>query len=259
MMVRKEMAMSAAEGWARDFYTGLFVDLWLALTPEHQTRQEADFLEKVLCLPAGASIVDLACGGGRHCLELAARGYRLTGVDSSPAFLAVARAAATARGLAVRWEERAMHDLPWAAAIDGAICMGNSLGGLDDAGLAAFFRAVAHTLKPASRLVVETRFVAESLLPNLKERHWALAGDVLWLYHSRYDLVQGRLHMDFTFIREGQVEKKSGFGQVHTYKEFCRLIEEAGFHALEGYASPAQEPYRLGSPELFLVATKKGS
>ena len=251
--------MSAAEGWARDFYTGLFVDLWLALTTEQQTRQEADFLAQVLRVPTGASIVDLACGGGRHCLELAARGYRLTGVDSSPEFLAVARSAATERGLAVRWEERAMHDLPWAAAFDGAICMGNSLGGLDDAGLAAFFRAAARTLKPASRLVVETRFVAESLLPNLKERNWASAGDILYLAHSRYDLVQGRLHIDFTFIRDGQVEKKSAFVQVYTYKEFCRMIEEAGFHAIEGYASPAQEPYRLGAPEWLLVATKKGS
>jgi hypothetical protein len=59
--------MSAAEGWARDFFSGLFVELWLGAIPEQQTRQEADFLEKVLRLPAGASILDLACGGGRHC------------------------------------------------------------------------------------------------------------------------------------------------------------------------------------------------
>ena len=67
----------------------------------------------------------------------------------------------------------------------------------------------------------------------------------------------GRLNIDYTFIRDGEVEKKSGFGQVYTYKEFCRIIEEAGFHGIEGYASAAQEPYRLASPGLFLVATKK--
>jgi SAM-dependent methyltransferase len=253
------MAMSGTEGWARDFYAGLFVDIWLGAIPEQQTRQEADFLEKVLRVSAGASILDLACGGGRHCLELSARGYRLTGLDISPEFLAVARAAATERGLAVTWEQRAMHDLPWETAFDGAICMGNSLGGLDDAGTAAFFRAVARTLKPASRLVVNTGFVAESLLPNLKERDWGPVGDILYLAHRRYDPVQGRLNMDYTFIRDGQMEKKSAFGQVYTYKEFCRMIEEAGFHAIEGYASAAQEPYQLGSPDLFLVAAKKGS
>ena len=159
--------MSTTEDWARDFFSGLFVNLWLGATTEEQTCQEADFLEKVLGLTAGASIVDLACGGGRHCLELSARGYQLTGVDISPEFLAVARAAAKERGLAVTWEQRAMHDLPWEAAYDGAICMGGSLAGLDDAGIAAFFRAVARTLRPASRLVVEIGFVAVSLLPNL--------------------------------------------------------------------------------------------
>ena len=115
-----------------------------------------------------------------------------------------------------------MQDLPWEAAFDGAICMGNSLGGLDDAGIAAFFRAVARTLKPASRLVVNTGFVAESLLPHLKERDWGPLGDILYLAHRRYDPVQGRLNMDYTFIRGSQVEKKSAFGQVYTYKEFCR-------------------------------------
>jgi SAM-dependent methyltransferase len=253
------MAMSAAEGWARDFFAGLFVDLWLGAITEEETRQEVDFLEQVLCMPAGASIVDLACGGGRHCLELSTRGYRLTGVDISPEFLAVARGAAAERGLAVTWAECAMHDLPWEAAFDGAVCMGNSLGGLDDAGIAAFFRAVARALKPACRFVVDTGFVAESLLPNLKERDWGPSGDILYLAHRRYDHVQGRLNIDYAFIRDGQVEKKSGFGQVYTYKEFCRMIEEAGFQGIEGYASAAQEPYRLGSPGLFIVATKKGS
>ncbi len=249
--------MSALEEWAQDFFSGLFVDLWLAATSEQQTQQEADFLEKVLGLTAGASIVDLACGGGRHSLELSARGYRLTGVDISSEFLDVARAAAAERGLAVKWEQRSMLDLPWEAAFDGAICMGNSLGGLDDAGLHAFFKAVAHTLKPACRLVVDTGFVAESILPNLKERDWGPSGDILYLADRHYDPLEGRLNINYTFIKDGLVEKKSGFGQVYTYKEFCRLIEEAGFHEIEGYASVEQDPYRLGSPELLLVATKK--
>lgn len=250
--------MSPSENWAREFFSGLFVDLWLGATTDEQTRKEADFLEKVLRVPQGAKILDLACGGGRHSLELTARGYRLTGVDISPEFLAAARAAATKRGLAVTWEERAMHDLPWEAAFDGAFSMGNSLGGLDDAGIDAFLSAVARALKPGARLVVETGFVAESLLPNLKDRHWMPLGDILYLAHRTYDPVQGRLNIDYTFIRDGRVEKKSAFGQVYTYKEFCRRIEEAGFHATEGFGSVAQEPFRLGSPGLWLVATRNG-
>lgn len=257
MTAQKEMSASTAENWARDFYTGLFVELWLGATTEEQTQTEADFLEKVLRASKGASIVDLACGGGRHCFALSARGYRMTGVDISPEFLAVARAKAKERGLAVMWEERALQDLPWEAAFDGAICMGNSLGGMDDTEIPAFFKAVARTLKPEARLVVNTGFVAESILPNLKERDWWPVGDILYMAHRQYDPVQSRLNIEYTFIRDGRAEKKSAFGQIYTYKELCRVIEEAGFQAIEGYASTAQEPYRLGSPGLFLVATKR--
>jgi SAM-dependent methyltransferase len=104
-LLKDGVLMNGAETWARDFYAGVFVDLWLQATTEDQTRKEIDFLEKVLALPAGGAVVDLACGGGRHCLELAKRGYRPTGVDISTPFLDAARAAAACRGLAVDWQQ----------------------------------------------------------------------------------------------------------------------------------------------------------
>jgi len=39
-----------------------------------RTKKEADFLEKALTLKRGDKILDLACGSGRHTLELAKRG-----------------------------------------------------------------------------------------------------------------------------------------------------------------------------------------
>ena len=95
--------------------------------------------------------------------------------------------------------------------------------------------------------------------PQPQEREWGPIGDILYLAPRQYDHVEGRLNIDYTFIRDDWVEKKSGFGQVYTYKGFCRIIAEAGFHSIEGFASAAPEPYRLGSPELILVATKNGS
>ena len=60
-------------------------------------------------------------------------------------------------------------------------------------------------------------------------------------------------------IREGREEKKSGFQQVYTYRTFCRMLAEAGFEGMEGYAAAAGEPFRLGCHMLLLVATKKGN
>jgi SAM-dependent methyltransferase len=246
--------MSAPTGWAQSFFSGLFVELWLTATAdESQTRLEVDFLEKALRLPPGSKVLDLACGGGRHALELAARGHQVTGVDLSREFLAVARSRAAERRLAVTWEERPMEDLPWQAEFDGAYCMGNSIGGLDEAGLAAFFRGVCRALKPGRRFVVENGTIAECLT-NSKERFWIPAGNVLFLIHNRYDHIRGRLEMDFTLIKEGHMERKSGFQLVHTYREFCSLLAAAGFREFEGLSSGDRGPFRLGCHCLLLIA-----
>jgi SAM-dependent methyltransferase len=250
--------MTDAEDWARDFFSGTFVDLWMQAIPEEQTRAESDFLESALQLSPGASVLDVPCGGGRHSLELAGRGFRLTGVDISVEFLDKARVASAERSLSISWENRPMHDLPWEGEFDGAFCMGNSLGGLDDGGMSSFFRAVARALKPGCRFVVDTGVVAESILPNFKERGWWEVGDILFAVHNRYDPVQARLNMDFTFIQNGKIEKKSGFSQVHTYREFAGIVEAAGFRDLEGFSSITRDPYILGSHNLMLVATKVG-
>jgi SAM-dependent methyltransferase len=249
--------MSDSSAWAESFFTGTFVEMWLRATTEAQTRAEADFLEKALRLPAGGRVLDVPCGGGRHSLELAARGFQMTGVDISAEFLAAARSRAEGRQLPIAWEKRPMHDLPWQGEFDGAFCAGNSLGGLDGEATAAFFGAVARALKPGARFVVDNGTIAECLLPSLKERFWMPLGDILFLIHTRYDHERGRLEMDFTMIRGGKEEMKSGFQQVYTYRQFCALLAAAGFEGMQGYANYGEEAFRLGAHNLVLAATRR--
>jgi SAM-dependent methyltransferase len=239
--------VNVRSNWWTDFFNGVAVDMWLqAVSPEH-TAGEAASIAGLLNLPEGAEILDVPCGGGRLSLALAARGHRVTGVDWSPEFLEHARAADTGR--AVAWERRDMRDLPWPARFDGAFCVGNSFGYLDDEGNAAFLRAVRSALKPGGRFVLETPMVLENLLNHLQPRPWWKVGDVHLLVENHYDPGSSRLDIEYTFVAGGRVDVRHGSHRAYAYRELLALVASAGFTV------EAAERWTRDARSVTLVAT----
>src|SRR5262245_23717610 len=138
-----------------------------------------------------------------------------------------ARAGDTAQR--VSWEHRDMRDLPWPNRFDGAVCVGNSFGYLDDDADARFLAAVATALKPGARFVLETPMVVECLLPHLKDRPWFKAGHMHLLVANAYDAARGRLDIEYTFVSHGRTEVKRGWHRAYAYRELMALMETCGF------------------------------
>ena len=249
--------MDARPDWWRTFFSGPVVDFWLSVPTAEQTSREADFLLEALGVSPPARLLDVPCGGGRHCHELAGRGCEMTGVDLSTGFLDAARARPAAGPGSIAWEPREMRDLPWPGGFDGAFSLGNSFGYLDEDGNADFLQAVGRALKPGARFVLETSYLAEVLLPAFQERSWYEAGDLMVLSKRRYDPATGRLHVEFRLIRDGQIDSRTMSSRIYSYREVVQLLEEAGFVDIRGYGSPAREPFKLGSGRLLAVATKR--
>jgi SAM-dependent methyltransferase len=249
--------MEASTDWWRTFFSGPAVDSWLRVPTEAQNEQEAAFIQEALGVPPSARVLDVPCGGGRHSLALSARGYDVTGVDLSTDFLDAARSHPSAGPGSVTWEHREMRDLPWPEQFDGAFCFGNSFGYLDDRGNADFLKAVARVLKPGSRFVLDTSYLVEIVLPGLQQRTWYEAGDILMLADRRYDHAEGRLHVEYTWVRDGMLDRRPTSTRLHTYREVFRLLEEAGFSDLRGYGSLEREPFRMGPGRLLVIAEKR--
>ncbi len=245
--------------WWKDFFSGLVLDMWRQATSEEQTRLEADFIQRALQLTTPATVLDVPCGNGRLSMELASQGYVLTGVDFSPGFLKEARSSADKRQLKIAWEQREMRDLVWREEFDGAFCFGNSFGYLDDDGNAEFLKVVSRVLKPGARFVLDASSVAENVLPKIQAHSEVQIGDILFKEDNRYDHVQGRLDTEYTFVRDGKEEKRFGSHRIYTYREVCRLLDNAGFVNLEAYGSVSQEPFKFRSETLLFVATKEPS
>ena len=194
--------------WWESFYTGLWLEFVRSLKiDEDKTRAEADFIEKVLQLAPQAKVLDVPCGKGSHSLELASRGYHVTGVDLTLPFLDEARRKATERQLEIVWEHRDMRDLPWQDEFDGAFCFGGSFAYFDEESNAELLKAVCQAIRPGATFLVDTH-IAETLLPGFQERNWRRMEDTLILEERCYDHVHSRIDVEWTIVREGKMAKR---------------------------------------------------
>jgi len=204
--------------WWKDFFHGVALDFWRAVMSDEQTRAEADFIQKQLQPSAGAKILDVPCGNGRLSIELARRGFLLTGVDIASEFIAEAKTKSSEDNLAIDLHQRDMRDLPWSSEFDGAFCFGNSFGYLDDEANADFLAAVSQTLKPGARFILDAPAIAECLLPHFVEKRTFELGGITATIDTRYDHEQSRMFPSFTFVRNGIEDKRSSSQRVYTYK-----------------------------------------
>jgi ubiquinone/menaquinone biosynthesis C-methylase UbiE len=100
---------------------------WMAgdfgVIAKSNTAAAEEFVAR-LDLPAGARVLDLACGTGNLAIPLARRGCLVTGVDIAPNLLVQARERAAAESLAIAFDEGDAEQLPYPdAAFDAVLTM----------------------------------------------------------------------------------------------------------------------------------------
>ncbi|ONI77088.1 methyltransferase [Actinosynnema sp. ALI-1.44] len=236
--------------WYTTFFTELPNEFWRRLAPD--PAAEVGFAERHLRLAAGARVLDVPCGSGRHSVALAARGYRVTGVDSSREAIVHARSLSTD----VRWVEADMRDVP-GDGFDAAICMGNSFGYMDYAGSRRFLEALARAVRPGGRLLMDIGVTAESVLPGFDGgREPMVAGDITAYAESGYDVTTSRLTTEYRFVRGDQEHLGTAVYQVFTTGQLGELLAGAGFGEFGHHSGTDDQPFRLGSPRLLLTATR---
>jgi 2-polyprenyl-3-methyl-5-hydroxy-6-metoxy-1,4-benzoquinol methylase len=87
------------------------------------TPGEVDFIEKEIDSNRSSRILDIGCGTGRHSIELALRGYSVTGIDLSEGMLARARQKAHEAGVRVEFIRADARRLQFSREFDLAIML----------------------------------------------------------------------------------------------------------------------------------------
>ena len=108
---------------------GTLAEVYDFLVPEPLLSPEgsaAAFEQVTAELPAGARVLDCACGTGTLAVGLALQGFDVAASDASPAMVARTQALAAERGVDVQVATRTWADLR-GEPFDAVLCVGNSL------------------------------------------------------------------------------------------------------------------------------------
>ncbi len=241
--------------WYKHFFHGVALDFWRAAVAPN-TEAEVEYVQQMLNAKPGARLLDVPCGDARHALELAERGYKMTGVDIADQNIRDAKAAAKQRGVKIELRQSDKRDLPWTAEFDGAFCLGNSFGYLDDQGMRDYVAAVARALKPGGRFVMDTAMAAESIIPNLDESWWTKIEDMYMLIANHYLSASSSLHIELTFIRGGTVETRELLHRVYTVAEIRAMLKSAGLETVVLHSTVNGDEFEFGCEQLWLTAEK---
>jgi SAM-dependent methyltransferase len=202
---------------------------------QERTPREVDQLEALLRLEPPLRILDLPCGHGRHAIELARRGYDVTGIDLAPSMLEVARERALGAGVSVRFLEGDMRVRVGEPAFDLVLNLFTSLGYFadpdDDRKVA---EAAAAALKPGGRILVEV-INGERVMANFQEREWFPAGDATVLERRSLDRASRRMTVERTVHRRGQDDRSVHVVRLYGARELTSLLEDAGFPIVDLY------------------------
>lgn len=219
------------------------------------TKAEVDFILKELKLKPGVRLLDVGCGTGRHAVEFARRGYKVTGVDLSMRMLAEAKRAANTAGVKVEWVHADATAFRLNKRFDAAFCLCEGafgLLGLDDDPVEhdlRILRNIAQALKNDARFVLTTlnafRKIREINQDDVEKGRFDLVNMVEAL--SELDVPEGK--------KKVKLREKS-----YTPSELAWLLREVGFEVEHIWGGTAGEwgrrKIRLDEIEFMIVAKR---
>jgi SAM-dependent methyltransferase len=242
---------AGGEWWER-YFDRDFLRIYRPLLPPGEAAHEVAAAMDALELPPPARVLDLACGWGRHALELAGRGYRVTGLDLSATLLEEGRREATARGLRIDWVRADMRAVPFRGTFDAVLCLFSSLGyGLSDEEDLRVLEGARGSLRPGGRLLLETMH-RDLLAREFAERDWWEGPDGSpVLVEREFDAVAG---VSRETLRWGVVEKHHEI-RVRSATEWAALLVRAGLEVEEWLGGWDLSPFEHTSERLIVVAS----
>jgi SAM-dependent methyltransferase len=200
---------------------------------------------------ATAEILDLACGKGRHSVYLAAKGFKVTGVDLSPQSIAFARQFEHEN---LAFFEQDMRQLFRAEGFDYIFNLFTSFGFFeDDNEHLATFENVAKGLKKQGFFVFDY-LNAEQVQQTLIATERKTVEGIDFELHRRIEA--GFIIKTINFEADGQAWQFEERVRAFDKATLTAMLQQVGLRILHTFGSYDLGKYAPLSPRLILIAQK---
>ncbi|NHE59223.1 methyltransferase domain-containing protein [Cyclobacterium plantarum] len=247
------------EWWKRIFNATYLKTDADVVEDENITKSEIDLFHELLDIREGNSLLDLACGQGRHLLELSNRGsFQLFGLDRSRYLTQRAKSIARKKGVSIQFKEGDARKLPYASdSFDFVTILGNSFGYFETAeDDVKILKEVFRVLKPGGRLLMD---VADGsfLRDNFTPRSWE------WIDKKHFVCRERSLATDnerlisrevVTNTEKGVIVDQFYAERLYTREILADLIGKVGFKELNFHGNI--EVASLRNQDLGMMANR---
>jgi SAM-dependent methyltransferase len=215
----------------------------------------ADLVWRLIDVRPGMEILDLACGHGPLANVLAARGCRVTGLDSSAVFLDRARSDATTGAEFVQGD---MRRLPaeWTGRFDRLVNWTTAFGYFGDDTNRDVLAAMARVLRPGGRLAMDLDNLPQFLASWTPSRITASrpGGDML-VDRNHFDPLTARFEVERTVVRDGRARRLTFLKRIFAFPELRDWLTAAGFTGVRAYGEDG-EPLTAAHHRMVVTAVR---
>lgn len=238
--------------WWEDLFGDDFIRTLDKLEPKI-VRREVDFIEDSLGVEKGAVILDLACGGGGHAVELASRGYSVVGYDLSLAMLARAADEAQDRGQKLNFLQGDMRDMAFEETFDGVYCWSTSFGYFDDEKNFNVLQRTHRALRQGGLLLLDI-MNRDYVAPRQPSLVWFEGDGCVCIDEMHLDFFTSRLRVKRTAMFDDGRSREIDYSiRLYTLHEVGKLLHESGFKVVEVSGHPAHRGVFFGSESARII------
>jgi len=259
--------------WWEELYDDIRMREMFEKIPKGRTEAQVNFVEKVCSLKKRAKILDLGCGWGRHSIELAKRGYKVTGLEINPSYIKEAKKRASSAEVAIDFVEKDMRKISFKEEFDAIVLLWNSFGYFSDEENENLIKNIYKALKRGGCFLLEI-INRDWIVRHFTSKNWQMLDDTcefvrfeipavdrtgvptFILEERKFIPEESRVKGKLTYIQGNRrIEKTTNF-RFYSFHEIRAIFESAGFKETQGYGSLEETPIELDTHLMEIIGRK---